>query len=202
MFDLAYPELMKIKTLIIIFCTMLAALACKQPSRSNLDTNPRKQRLLKETLTRLEDAPEFSIKDLAGNIVSLQNLRGKVVMLNFWATWCAPCVFEMPSLERLYQTHKARGLEIVAINIDPPKIESEVKAFAKLNGLSFKILLDQEISTPPLYGVGGFPETIFVSREGKILPFKDPQEGKESLRVLSDRPWDSPEYIQAVEELL
>lgn len=184
-----------------IFLFLLVFLSCDK-AREEASVSPRVKKLSSENLTSFQAAPKFSLINLAGEMVDIESLNGKVVLLNFWATWCAPCVFEMPSMERLYQAYKDKDFEIVAINLDPPKAEKDVRQFAKLNGISFQILLDPDLKTPPEYGVGGFPESIFISREGKIMPFLDPESGEKVLRVLSDRAWDSDEYLEAVKGML
>ncbi len=143
--------------------------------------------------------PEFSLARLSGGEKSDKDYRGKLVLLNFWALWCAPCVAEMPALERLHTSFKDKGLEVVAISVDSKNSQEELKAFVKKYGLSFDILLDPEISLPPKYGVTGFPETFFVGPDGVLRRFYDPNTKTEGVKVISDRPWDSPSYLEAVE---
>lgn len=148
------------------------------------------------------EPPEFELKDLNGNPVALSAFRGKTVLLNFWATWCAPCVAEMPALERLYQLLKANGLEVVAVSTDPDSKLEELKKFKDRYGISFTILRDPLFGVPSRYGVTGFPETFFVGKDGKVLTFRDPVSGEAAPKVVSDRPWDAPEFIEAVRRLV
>jgi thiol-disulfide isomerase/thioredoxin len=86
-------------------------------------------------------APDFTLPTLSGETVRLSDLRGKVVLVNFWATWCVPCRTEMPTLEELYQYYKERGLEVVAVNLDALSTAG-VEAFVKEVAVTFRIVLD------------------------------------------------------------
>ena len=151
----------------------------------------------------LEGQPAASLilPNRAGGEVSLETLRGKVVMLNVWATWCAPCLNEMPALERLYQILRAEGLEIVAVNVDSPGARARVDTFIAENALSYIVALDPKMSVPATFGMTGFPETFFVGRDGKILKFQEP-DGSAAVRLVGERPWDAAEYVEAVRKLL
>ena len=147
-------------------------------------------------------APVFELESLSGKRQSLGDFKGKVVLLNFWATWCAPCVAEMPALERLQQVLREEGLVIVSINHDSPDARAEVERFARERGLSFEILLDPDLSLPPKYGITGFPESFFVGLDGTFLEFSDPSTKEQEVRIVSDRPWDSPAFVAEVRKLL
>ena len=147
-------------------------------------------------------APDFELSGIDSKTYHLSDFRGQVVVLNFWATWCTPCVLEMPSLERLHQTLKEKGLRVIAVNMDDPGTEAGVKKFVESYGLNFAVLRDPNYSAAGKYGVSGFPETFFISREGKFISFKDPLTGTESVRIISDRPWDSVNYLKQIESLL
>lgn len=149
-----------------------------------------------------QSVPFFEIPDLSGKLVSSRDLQGKFVVLNFWATWCAPCVAEMPALQRFYQHFKDKGVEVVAVNVDTAKKEGDVRKFVAEKGLGFTILLDHQSGLPVRFGVTGFPETLFISPDGKFRAITDPESKKRSLRLISDRPWDAPEYIEAFEKVL
>ncbi len=165
-------------------------------SSTNATTSPQ------ELFRPGDEAPDFNLKDLAGNPVTLKSLRGKKVILNFWATWCVPCVAEMPALERLSKTLSSEGYEVVAVNVDSPEKTDDVKKFLEENGISFKIPRDPEFVVPQSYGVTGFPESFLVNSEGRIVEFEDPSTQTKSVRVVGDRPWDSPAIIQAVKSAL
>lgn len=109
-------------------------------------------------------APDFELKTLAGDTVKLSDLKGKKVMLNFWATWCPPCKAEMPAMEEF---HKEAGDEVVilAVNIDP---HLDVKAFVDENGITFPIPLDVEDKVNETYQVLSIPTTYFIDTKGNI----------------------------------
>ncbi|MCM3691264.1 redoxin domain-containing protein [Neobacillus niacini] len=109
-------------------------------------------------------APDFELKTLAGDTVKLSDLKGKKVMLNFWATWCPPCKAEMPAMEEF---HKQAGDEVVilAVNIDP---HLDVKAFVDENGITFPIPLDAEDTVNETYQVLSIPTTYFIDSKGNI----------------------------------
>jgi len=134
-------------------------------------------------------APDFTLKDLKGNQVTLKNLKGRVVFLNFWATWCPPCRVEMPSMERLYQELKDKGLVMLAV--DMQESEKLVKEFFKEFNLSFTALLDLDGDISFLYGIRGIPTTYIIDREGKIF-------GK----AVGPRDWSSQDSMQLFQSLL
>lgn len=144
----------------------------------------------------------FTLFSSKGKQVSLSDYSGRVVLLNFWATWCGPCIIEMPGLERLYQSLKASGLEVVAISIDDSDSRHKVESFLEKTALSFTVLYDSEGSLLSRYGVMGVPETFFIGPDGQVLEFDDPRTGKKLRKVISERPWDSPAYLDAVKRLL
>jgi DsbE subfamily thiol:disulfide oxidoreductase len=112
-------------------------------------------------------APDFTLLDPGGKRVSLQDFRGKVVFLNFWATWCESCREEMPSMERLYREYKGKGLEIVAVNVKDK--QPDALAFVKELKLNYPILMDPEGEVGLLYGAFGLPVTYLIDRKGVVL---------------------------------
>ncbi len=113
------------------------------------------------------DAIDFTLPDLAGKPVSLKDYRGKVVFLNFWATWCKPCEEEMPSMEALYQGLKDQPFEILAVSVDKDGPET-VAAYAKKYNLSFKVLHDRKGAIKETYKTTGVPETFIIDQNGVI----------------------------------
>ena len=134
-------------------------------------------------------APDFTLPSIDGNQVSLRHYRGKVVFLNFWATWCIPCREEMPALERLHQTYHAQDLAI--ISIDLKESAEQVKTFFQKHGLSFPSLLDQSGSVFREYLVAGMPTTYLIGRDGTLL-----------ARGVGGRDWTRAEALQFIQELL
>ncbi len=112
-------------------------------------------------------APDFTLKDLDGNQVSLRDFRGKVIFLNFWATWCPPCRLEMPTMERLHVELNDQGLVILAVNYreGPEKIQ----AFLKQHDLTFTALVDEKAEVFELYKAWSLPTTYLVNRDGEIV---------------------------------
>lgn len=121
----------------------------------------------REGISEREIAPDFTLKDLKGMEVNLKEFRGKVVLLNFWATWCSPCRIEIPSMVELYKKYKDRGLEIIGVNLDKLG-KSEVEKFSQEHKINFPVLLNPSGDVASLYGVVVLPTTVFLDRDGKI----------------------------------
>ncbi|MFQ5682906.1 MAG: peroxiredoxin family protein [Candidatus Binatia bacterium] len=140
---------------------------------------PGREELLKklsiETFDKKVSAPDFSLKDPAGNQVSLQGLKGKVIFLNFWATWCPPCRLEMPTMQRLYEKYGKEGLVILAVNFREGP--DEVKAFRKEHQLNFTTLIDREAKVFGLYKAWSLPTTYLIGKNGemvgKVIGYRD-----------------------------
>jgi len=111
-------------------------------------------------------APDFTLKDLDGNSVRLNDLRGKVVFLNFWATWCPPCRAEMPDIEEVHQ--KYRGQDVVVLGIDIQESLDKVRGFVEDGGYSWTMLLDSTGKIAITYKVRAIPTSYFIDREGII----------------------------------
>ena len=114
-------------------------------------------------------APEFALNTLAGQKVNLSDYQGKVVLINFWATWCPPCKAEMPFLQAAYKTYRDQGLEVLAIDSTSDLSEADAaRQFASANGLAFPVLADVRAEASRLYQVQALPTSFFVDRQGKI----------------------------------
>ena len=111
-------------------------------------------------------APDFTLKSIKGENVRLAELRGDVVMLNFWATWCGPCRQEMPLLEKLSQRYRDLGFTLVGINVEEDA--SGMEKFLKDVPVSFTILRDGENKVAKQYGVDGMPSTVIIDRNGVV----------------------------------
>jgi cytochrome c biogenesis protein CcmG, thiol:disulfide interchange protein DsbE len=109
------------------------------------------------------NAPDFTVQD-SDRTVALSQFRGQIVVLNFWATWCPPCVEEMPSLVQMQRRMKAKGVTVVAVSIDVD--ESAYRQFLKEHGVDLLTVRDPAQKTPELYGTHGWPETFIIDRKG------------------------------------
>lgn len=151
--------------------------------------SPLPARAIEVTLSERAKAPEFALKDLNGNYVSITALRGKVIVLNFWATWCPPCKDEMPSLNELYNKYKDKGLVVLAVTLN--KSEDAVKDFLESTPLDFAILLQDSSKVSKQYKVYSIPATFVIDKGGFIVKkYQGPED------------WVSPNIIKAIEELL
>jgi len=131
----------------------------------------------------------FTLPLLSGENATLSSFRGKVVILNFWATWCPPCRAEMPSMEILYKRYKDQGLEILAVDIG--ENANTVRQFIQKNNYSFPVLLDTTKQTSAIYGVEAIPTTYIIDRNGKIIG-----------RIIGSINWDTQQIFNAFEKLL
>ena len=113
-------------------------------------------------------APDFTFPGLNGKMVSLSDYKGKVVLVNIWATWCPPCVDEMPSMEKLYQKFKGENFEILAVSIDEPGLKA-VAPFMKKSNLTFPALIDSEGTIKAVYGIIGVPESFIIDQQGILI---------------------------------
>ncbi len=136
-------------------------------------------------------APEFSLRALDGSEHSLSELRGHVVFVNFWATWCAPCREEAPSLDRFYRHFDGEDFEILAVSIDADEELASVVAFGAEYSLSFPVLLDPEMRSYKAYKASGVPETFLIDADGRLIE-----------RFVGPRDWDQLRYANAVRRLL
>lgn len=140
-----------------------------------------------------DHAPNFHAVtvDSVPQVKTLENYRGEVVMINIWATWCKPCRVEMPTIEQLHKAYAPKGLKILAVSVDEPGAEANIRDFVKQYGLTFQILYDSKAAIAEAYHTVGYPETIIIGRDGII---------RKELMGATD--WNSPENRGLVERLL
>src|ERR1700691_3951427 len=119
-------------------------------------------------ITKLGPAPDFALASLDGKTVRLSDLRGKAVLLNFWATWCGPCKIEMPWFVEMQNQYAAQGFQIIGVAMDDASKE-DIAKFAKDMGVNYPILIGKESVGDEYGGVPALPETFLIGRDGKIV---------------------------------
>jgi peroxiredoxin len=144
-----------------------------------------------EPLTVGKPAPDFQLPDLNDKDIRLSDYRGKVVFLNFWATWCKPCREEMPSMEVLYKNFEKDGLVILAVSIDRVTTKKEIPPFVKSLNLTFPVLVDSWGQTDKRYKLMGVPETYIIDREGTLRE-----------KVIGPRDWTRLDNLQILTQLI
>ena len=121
----------------------------------------------------------------------LADYRGRVLMINVWATWCLPCRVEMPSIEALNKAYASKGLKILAVSVDDPGTDATIRAFVKQYGLTFEVLHDARGRISELYDISGYPETFIVGKDGIIRK-----------KLMSATDWNSPDARALMDRLL
>src|SRR5215469_3434110 len=166
--------------LFLLVLTALPAGAGEDPARALDLIKPSRQRLAKD----------FKVTALDGGTLRLSDLRGKVVFLNLWATWCEPCKEEMPAMERLWRRYKASGLVVVALSMDTQGVKV-VKPYVDHARYSYPIGLDPKMEVAQLYGARAVPATFIIDRSGNLFAF-----------ALGPREWDSKSAAPFFDSLL
>lgn len=139
-------------------------------------------------------APDFRAASLVPGdtgTYTLADYRGQVVLLNLWATWCGPCVVEMPSIQRLYDRYRSRGLRVVGVSVDDPPFAGRVRAFVAEHRLTFDILHEGSGRIEQTYRSRGLPATYIIARDGRIRVIRQ-----------GATDWDSPAHRAVIEQLL
>lgn len=135
-------------------------------------------------------APDFTLRSLSGETVTLAQYRGKVVFLNFWATWCPPCRAELPSMQRLNEVFAGRDFVMLAVNVEEDGAQV-LPEFLRQYPHSYSVLLDPEGKAQQLYGVDKFPETFIIDKQGRVVE-----------RVIGAREWSSTAMLQRFNTLV
>ena len=166
---------------LFIACLFLLMSACSK------NESPKTSAIAKEK----SPAPNISVVSLInGKTLKLSDLRGKVVLLNFWATWCPPCREEIPSMMKLNSFMTGKPFQMVAVSIDEggkPLIES----FFKETGFSLPTYLDESGASTKAYGITGVPESFIIDRQGLLVK-----------KIIGGFSWDSPETVSLIEDLM
>jgi len=135
-------------------------------------------------------APDFTLQDLQGKAMRLADFQGKVVFLNFWATWCPPCRTEMPSMDMLNEVFKTTDFVMLAVNVEQEGRDT-VPSFLERSPHSFTVLLDLEAKVQNAYGVYRFPETFLIDKQGRI-----------ARHYIGAYDWSSVEILKQIKELI
>jgi peroxiredoxin len=138
---------------------------------------------------RPKQAADFTVSLLGGDTLKLRGQRGKPVLMNFWATWCAPCREEMPAMERLYLKHRERGFVLLAVSVDTDA--AVVKPFLERHKLTFPVALDAKMDLANTYGVRALPASFLIDRDGYLAAV-----------ALGPRAWDNRSAHKLVEVML
>ncbi len=144
----------------VLTALVLLALACQSKEEESPDTSS----ITSESKEQI--APDFSLKSFDGREVKLSDLRGKPVVLNFWASWCGPCRLELPILEKMWQIYKDDGVVFLGVNV--MDIQDEARVFIDNFGLSYTNLENPSGDIASKYGAVALPVTFFIDKEGKI----------------------------------
>jgi cytochrome c biogenesis protein CcmG, thiol:disulfide interchange protein DsbE len=144
-----------------------------------------------EPLTVGKTAPDFELPDLSDKTMRLSDFRGKVVFLNFWATWCKPCREEMPSMEVLYKNFEREGLVVLAVSIDRVTTKKDIPPFVKSLSLTFPVLVDSWGKTDKRYKLMGVPETYIIDQQGVLRE-----------KIIGPRDWTLLDNLKVITGLL
>jgi cytochrome c biogenesis protein CcmG, thiol:disulfide interchange protein DsbE len=173
---------MKKLFLVITILSALTALACNRqenPSGAN-----------KSGAAQNKPAQDITLKSINGTEVKLSDLKGKVVMLNFWATWCPPCKEEIPSMMSLNKQMEGKPFQMLAVSIDEGG-KADVEAFYKKTGFMLPTYIDQDRKAAAVYGVTGVPETYIIDTKGVIVK-----------KVIGPLKWDGAEVLSFLNGLM
>jgi peroxiredoxin len=145
-----------------------------------------------------ELAPYFDLRDLSGKKVSRDDLAGKATVLSFWASWCEPCIRELPALERLNSILASRGGRVISIGIDDSR--ANLLKVVNSSGITFPVLIDEMGLAKRRYQVKGVPETFLLSRENRIVALASPGAsiGNIEVRLTGPREWDERRTVDLI----
>jgi peroxiredoxin len=166
--------------MVMLCCAVLPAAAAVDPARELDLIKPNRQ----------QQAKDFKVAALDGSRLSLADLKGKVVFLNLWATWCPPCKEEMPAMERLWQRYKDQGLVVIALSMDSGGAKS-VKPYIDHAKYTYPVGLDPKMEVAQLYGARSVPSTFIIDRSGMLRAI-----------ALGPRDWDGKAAFAYIESLL
>jgi peroxiredoxin len=178
-----------LRVVLLSFTAAVIGIALSLPGRESGAAKDSAASLGIQEFSSPDGATDFTLSDFQGRPVRLKEYRGKVVMLNFWATWCTPCRSEMPSMEILYQRYKDRGFVVLAVAASEKR--PDVKKFMERYRLTFPAPVDGDGTVADRYNIWSLPTTYFINTQGQVI-------GK----VIGGRQWDSKEAMDYVSSLL
>ncbi|MEW6331627.1 MAG: TlpA disulfide reductase family protein [Pseudomonadota bacterium] len=167
---------------IVLVCTLILLIVSAQAAAPAQTMTPVAER---------PAAPDFALKDIDGKPHRLSESRGKVVLVNFWATWCPPCRREMPSMQRAWTQLKGKNFEMLAVNVGEDEDTIFGFTFATGAELTFPILLDRDAQVIKTWPVIALPTSFVVDPQGRIV-----------YRAVGGREWDDPELLKKIRELM
>ncbi len=140
-------------------------------------------------ITVQDDAPDFTLKSLQGENLRLNEYRGRVVLLNFWASWCGPCRQEMPLLDRIHKRYQDAGFAVLSVNVEGDPIPA--RALAQETGVSFPVLIDSGQKISELYELEAMPSSVLIDRDGVVRYIHR-----------GYQPGDEAQYLKVVKQLI
>jgi peroxiredoxin len=171
--------------LYLLFVIVLAVIAYR------IQLSPNQQTALNQARPEVgHPAPDFTLRNLQGNLAGLGDFKNQVIVLNFWATWCAPCLEEMPAFEKLYRRYRSEGLTVLAVSLDKGDT-SKVEKFVDTHNLSFPVLIDSDGIAEKLYPSFTIPFTYVIDKKGRV-----------AARVDGAKNWASSETFAALDILI
>ena len=144
-----------------------------------------------QAVSHQDVAPDFTLKSLEGSNLRLDEYKGQVVLINFWATWCGPCRQELPLLDRIHQRYQDAGFAVLGINVEGASKADEAQAMVSKAGVTFPVLVDEGQQVSELYALEAMPTSVVVDRDGVVRYVH-----------LGYKPGDEAKYLEVVKQLI
>lgn len=175
------------KIVVGVLCSLLALnVGCTSESRSGLNPG--------------DTAPNVQGVSVSGAPVELRSTPAKLTLVNFWATWCGPCIEELPALQAVHDALKVKGFQVVGVAVDDSP--EKIREYQERYNLTFPIIIDTRAESKRRYELKGLPESFLLDTEQKILLVQDPQDGALITRFVGPRAWNSKNSVRIFSELL
>ncbi len=144
--------------------------------------------------------PDGVFVDLKGREAHLHSFRGKVLLVNFWASWCAPCLQEIPSLVRLQKRIGGESFTVLGVACDDDS--RKVKNLVEASQINFPVLIDRKVQCRGKYETSGYPESFVLDKAGRVMSVYDPEAGVPIARIEGPRDWDAPPWVKQLEQIV